>query len=89
MKHLHIWINRATTRASHAVCDNRPLAMQRAMLIVDDEEAARYALARVFQDEFRAVEAIPLPRLGNDFGPSASMSSCWITTCRAKTGWHC
>jgi len=31
--------------------------MQRAMLIVDDEEAARYALVRVFQGEYRAVEA--------------------------------
>jgi DNA-binding NtrC family response regulator len=31
--------------------------MQRAMLIVDDEEAARYALARVFQGECRTVEA--------------------------------
>jgi len=31
--------------------------MQPAMLIVDDEEAARYALVRVFQGEYRAVEA--------------------------------
>ena len=31
--------------------------MQRAMLIVDDEEAARYALVRIFQREYRTVEA--------------------------------
>src|SRR6266853_821471 len=51
------------TRSSRAVCDNRPLAMQRAMLIVDDEEAARYALVRVFQREYRTVEAAALAGL--------------------------
>src|SRR6185436_1487866 len=39
------------------VCDNLPVAMQRAMLIVDDEEAARYALVRVFEGDYRTVEA--------------------------------
>jgi CheY-like chemotaxis protein len=34
--------------------------MQRAILIVDDEEVARYALARVFQREYRTVEAASL-----------------------------
>ena len=38
-----------------AVCDNRPLEMQRAILIVDDEEGARYALARVFEGQHRTV----------------------------------
>src|SRR5712692_4571040 len=45
------------TLSSPGVCDNRPVAMQRAMLIVDDEEAARYALVRVFEGKCRIVEA--------------------------------
>jgi len=44
-------------RSSAPVCDNQRLVMKRAILIVDDEEAARYALARVFQDEYRTIEA--------------------------------
>ena len=32
--------------------------MQRVILIVDDEEAARYALARAFQDRYRTVQAV-------------------------------
>jgi len=44
-------------RSSAPVCDNQRLVMKRAILIVDDEEAARYALARVFQGEYRTIEA--------------------------------
>jgi DNA-binding NtrC family response regulator len=67
-----MWLELGQTRAfgtfnnvmrpnqSSAVCDNRPLAMQRAMLIVDDEAAARYALVRVFQRDYRTVESASL-----------------------------
>ncbi len=40
-----------------SVCDNRPLEKQRAILIVDDEEGARYTLARVFEGKHRTVAA--------------------------------
>src|SRR5580704_9661204 len=38
-------------------CDNRPLERQRAILIVDDEEGARYTLARVFEGKYRTAAA--------------------------------
>lgn len=43
--------------SENTVCDNRPVAMQRAILIVDDEEAARYALVRALRTEYHTVEA--------------------------------
>jgi len=45
-----------------AVCDNRPLEKQRAILIVDDEEGARYTLARVFEGRHRTVTAESVAR---------------------------
>ncbi len=48
----------ATMRASSAVtdiCDNQPLEMQRSILIVDDEQGARYTLLRVFEGRHRTV----------------------------------
>jgi DNA-binding NtrC family response regulator len=47
--------NKPTALHLPAVCDNRPLEMQRAILIVDDEEGARYTLARVFEGRHRTV----------------------------------
>jgi DNA-binding NtrC family response regulator len=44
-------------RALRPVCDNQPKVMHRSILIVDDEEAARYALVRAFQKEYRTAEA--------------------------------
>jgi DNA-binding NtrC family response regulator len=50
---------RNTPASTHiaSVCDNRPLEKQRAILIVDDEEGARYTLARVFEGKHRTVAA--------------------------------
>src|SRR5437868_7636404 len=45
---------RATAVVS-TVCDNQPWEMQRSILIVDDEQGARYALARVFEGRHRTV----------------------------------
>src|SRR5712692_2589398 len=45
-----------------AVCDNQPVEMQRSILIVDDEEGARYALARVFEGQHRTVQAESVAR---------------------------
>src|SRR5579872_915657 len=42
--------------SANLFCDNRPLTMQRSILIVEDEEGARYALTRVFEGQYSTVQ---------------------------------